>query len=231
MWTRKELKEKAVPTFKANYWLSVLAGAIIAALTGSGGSSSRNATSQAKESLGSGDTNVMLLVLAVLAAIAFAVITLTLIKIFVGNTLVVGCQKLFINNEVSSEKPDISTIVFAFKDGHWLNTVLVMFLKDLFVSLWSLLFVIPGIIKSYEYRMIPYLLAENPGMDRTEAFAKSKEMMNGEKWNAFVLDLSFIGWVILSIFTLGILAIFYVNPYIYQTDAELYLTLKKKLAQ
>lgn len=231
MWTRKELKEKAVPAFKANYWLSVLAGAIIAALTGSGGSSSRNATTKAKESIGSGDTSVMILVLAVIAAIALAVITLTLVKIFVGNTLVVGCQKLFINNEASSEKPDITTIVFAFKDGHWINTVLVMFLKDLFVSLWSLLLVIPGIIKSYEYRMIPYLLAENPGMDRTEAFAKSKEMMDGEKWNAFVLDLSFIGWIILSIFTLGILAIFYVNPYIYQTNAELYLTLKKKLAQ
>ena len=101
-----------------------------------------------------------------------------------------------------------------------------MFLMDLFTALWTLLFVIPGIIKSYEYKMIPYLLAEDPEMSYQDAFAKSKEMMHGQKWNAFVLDLSFIGWHILSAFTLGILGIFYVMPYYYQTSAELYLTLK-----
>ena len=102
-----------------------------------------------------------------------------------------------------------------------------MFLKALYVFLWSLLLVIPGIIKGYEYRMIPYILAENPGIDTKEAFAMSKQMMDGNKWNAFVLDLSFLGWIILSVFTCGILAVFYVNPYIYMTDAELYVALKE----
>ena len=98
---------------------------------------------------------------------------------------------------------------------------------DLFTYLWSLLFVIPGIIKGYEYRMIPYILAENPGIDYREAFAASKQMMDGNKWKAFVLDLSFFGWNFLSIFTCGILAIFYVMPYIYMTNAELYVALKE----
>ena len=107
--------------------------------------------------------------------------------------------------------------------------VLGMFLKGLFQSLWGLLFIIPGIIKGYEYRMIPYLLAENPEMSYKEAFEASKIMMDGEKWNAFVLDLSFIGWGILSFFTCFLLSIFYVSPYQYLTNAQLYIVLRKKL--
>ena len=70
--------------------------------------------------------------------------------------------------------------------------------------------------------MIPYLLAENPNLTGEEAFALSKQMMNGQKWNAFVLDLSFIGWNILSGFTLGILSALYVQPYKNFTNAALY---------
>lgn len=75
--------------------------------------------------------------------------------------------------------------------------------------------------------MIPYILAENPGIDSREAFAVSKQMMDGNKWAAFVLDLSFLGWQILSVFTCGILSVFYVNPYVYMTNAELYVALKE----
>ena len=92
----------------------------------------------------------------------------------------------------------------------------------IFTVLWSLLFIIPGIVKAYEYMMIPYLLADNPQMTKEQAFAESKRMMQGQKWKAFVLDLSFIGWYILSGLTLGILAIFYVSPYVNATHAALY---------
>ena len=119
--------------------------------------------------------------------------------------------------------------MFAFGKGRYGNVVKTMFLKSLYQGLWSLLFIIPGIVKGYEYRMIPYILAENPEVEPSEAFELSKQMMSGEKWNAFVLDLSFLGWIILSIFTCGILALFYVNPYIYMTDAELYETLKRRV--
>lgn len=87
-------------------------------------------------------------------------------------------------------------------------------------------FIIPGIVKSYEYQMIPYLLADNPQMTKEEAFAESKRMMQGQKWNAFVLDLSFIGWDILSGMTMGILGIFYVQPYKDGTHAALYEALR-----
>ena len=115
---------------------------------------------------------------------------------------------------------------YAFSNGY-MNVVKTMFLRGLFTFLWTLLFIIPGIIKGYEYRMIPYILAENPGIDSREAFAVSKQMMDGNKWAAFVLDLSFLGWQILSVFTCGILSVFYVNPYVYMTNAELYVALKE----
>ena len=62
--------------------------------------------------------------------------------------------------------------------------------------------------ESYEYKMIPYILAENPRISRKRAFEISKNMMDGEKWNAFVLDLSFIGWNLLSTITFGIVGVF-----------------------
>ena len=107
-----------------------------------------------------------------------------------------------------------------------MNIVKTMILRDIFIALWSLLFFIPGIIKAYEYRMIPYLLSEDPAMSYQEAFAQSKALMTGNKWKAFVLDLSFILWDIGSIFTCGLLGIFYVGPYKASTSAALYETLK-----
>ena len=94
------------------------------------------------------------------------------------------------------------------------------------MMLWLLLFIIPGIVKIYEYRMIPYLLADNPDMSKQEAFRMSKAMMKGNKWRAFVLDLSFILWDILGVITLGIVSVLWVDPYKQQTDAALYNALK-----
>ncbi len=79
--------------------------------------------------------------------------------------------------------------------------------------------------------MVPYLLADNPELGREEAFALSREMMRGNKWKAFVLDLSFFGWYILNGVTLGILGIFYLKPYVCQTNAALYQTLKEQQAK
>ena len=150
-----------------------------------------------------------------------AAITLVL-KVFVLNPLQVGCRRWYLHNR--KEKPEMSEIVHEFSRGY-VNTVKVMFCRDLFTFLWTLLFIIPGIIKGYEYRMIPFLLAENPEMEMNEAFERSRNLMNGNKWDTFVLDLSFIGWEILVGFTCGILAVFYVRPYEELTNTELYVCL------
>ena len=146
-----------------------------------------------------------------------------LFRIFLFNPLEVGCQGFFMVN--SREKAKLGEIKRGFSPS-WIHNVGAMLLKDIFLCLWSLLFVIPGIIKSYSYAMVSYILADNPSLGAREAITLSRKMMNGNKWRAFVLDLSFIGWIFLSACTFGILSIFYVSPYMYSTHAELYNTLK-----
>jgi len=159
----------------------------------------------------------MLLVGLVVSVIAIAFYA------FIFNPVEVGAQRFFLRD--LNKPAEIKEIAYAY-DNNYLETVKTIFLRDLFIFLWSLLLIVPGIVKAYEYRMIPYLMAEDPTMTKDRAFAESKRMMTGQKWNTFVLDLSFIGWYILSAFTLGILAVFYVAPYHCLTSAALYEKLR-----
>lgn len=143
----------------------------------------------------------------------------------VCHPVMVGSRHFFLHNRLDRASP--LELLEAFHRDRYLNVVLVMFLRWLFLTLWSCLLIIPGIVKSYEYRMIPFLLADNPRMDHRRAFALSREMMRGQKGDAFVLDLSFFLWHLLSALTLGLLDIFFLNPYIASTDAELYAVLKE----
>ena len=156
-------------------------------------------------------------VIFVMALIFIAIVLV--IDVFVANPLEVGIRRFFTQN--LNQAAGVKEITYAF-DKNYKNIAKTMFYRDLYTFLWSLLFIIPGVVKAYEYRMIPYLLAENPEMSKEEAFAISKQMMSGQKWKTFVLDLSFIGWEILSVCTLGILSIFYVEPYRFMTNAALY---------
>ena len=160
---------------------------------------------------------VFLVIFVVALAIAFA------ITAFLLNPLELGCKRFFLRN--LNMKAEVKEVCFSF-DHSYMNIVKTLFFRDLYTFLWSLLFIIPGIVKAYEYQMIPFLLAEQPDMPKEQAFAISRQMMKGQKWKAFVLELSFLGWSILSMFTLGILGLFYVNPYKYSTKAALYETLR-----
>lgn len=175
-----------------------------------------------------GDAMLVMAFLFAVFALVFMIAVMVMIiliplEVFLLNPLEVGIKRFFLQN--LKEEANIKEICYAF-DHSYLNCVKTLFFRDLYIFLWSLLFVIPGIIKAYEYRMIPYIVGENPGISRAEAFAISSSMMQGNKWKAFVLDLSFLGWYILNGLTLGILGIFYLNPYVNQTDAALYLRLK-----
>lgn len=229
MWERRELKTRAMELFKANYWKSVLAGIIMTFAAGGAGGSAGGSAGNSKDvesAVKNMDTQVLVTLIGViLGVIIIALIVGSLISIFLLNPLQIGCQKYFIDCEYGT--PDFNCLGCGFKNGYG-KIVLTLFLRGLFIGLWSLLFIIPGIVKSYEYMMIPYILADNPEISRQEAFERSRQMMTGNKWNAFVLDLSFIGWNLLSVLTCGILSIFYVNPYILQTRAQLYHALKPK---
>lgn len=150
------------------------------------------------------------------------------LNVFLINPLKLGCQKFFLKN---LEEPSNLSPVGAGFTTDYKNIIKILFFRDLYLFLWFLIPIagcVMVIIKGYEYKMIPYLLAENPELTKDEAFEMSKEMMHGQKWSAFGLDLSFLGWMILSLFTFGILGIFYVNPYIFSTEAALYDTLKEE---
>ena len=160
----------------------------------------------------------------VMAVVVVFVIALAIgVQIFLGNPLLMGARYFFYRSLKEEEK--IKVLLRAFSD-RYLHIVKTLFLTDLYIALWSLLFVIPGVIKSYQYRMVPYILAEHPDMSTGDVLELSKDMMRGQKWNAFVLDLSFLGWNILGGFTLGILNVFYVAPYQNLTNAALYEALR-----
>ncbi len=239
MWTRSELKERAREILNLNYWKAVLVSLIYMFLTGGGGGSSSAGTSSTGESTSSsvGDAFsnlsseaiagfifaivIFIVVFFIIFALAFA------FSLFVLTPLQIGCHRFFIRCEHGTAS--LNDVVFAYS-GCYLNVVKTMFFYSLYLTLWTLLFIIPGIIKGLEYRMIPYILAENPNISTKEAFALSKQMMDGEKWNAWVLDWSFFGWELLSLFTCCILSIFYVAPYRNLTNAQLYAVLKTKVS-
>lgn len=250
MWSRKELKEKSKLRMQANYWKCILIALLLSVIVGGGYSASgsgykfsdsdfHNESNQElfthpddvnfsyiDQFFGSSANVAIFVTIVIICIIVVALIVCIVViplQIFVFNPLEVGCRRFFAKN--LNEDAPIKEICYSFDNGYK-GAVKTMFFRDLFIFLWSLLLVIPGIVKSYEYRMIPYILSENPGIDKESAFALSKKMMDGNKWNAFVLDLSFIGWHILSACTLGILGVFYVNPYCHQTEAALYEALK-----
>lgn len=152
------------------------------------------------------------------------------VTILVLNPFTVSYSRFFLQNSRKTKAEpydgsDLNELGYGYTHRFGRN-VLTMFLRDLFMCLWTLMFIIPGLVKSYSYRMVPYILSDNEDMSATEAITKSREIMNGNKWRAFVLDLSFIGWVFLSCITLGLVGIFYVAPYISATEAELYEAIK-----
>lgn len=152
------------------------------------------------------------------AVIAFA------FTVLVADPLIVGGKKYFLEVRKDSNAR-VGIIKEIFQKNYWFNIAIIMFLRNIYTALWYLT-IVGGIIKTYEYRMIPYILAENPTIKRKDAFKLSKQMMKGNKWKTFILDLSFFGWNFLSVLTFGILSILYVNPYNAATMVELYVTLK-----
>ncbi|MBO5931739.1 MAG: DUF975 family protein [Clostridia bacterium] len=128
---------------------------------------------------------------------------------------------------VRGGNPEIKDSFSGFDD--FFSAFKVTFLVGLYTFLWSLLFIIPGIIKSYSYSMSMFVLADNKGKSARECIAESKAMTEGHKMELFVLDLSFIGWYLLGSLTCGI-AYLYVVPLLNATHANVYETIKPVVA-
>lgn len=253
-WSRKKMKEIAKSRMKANYWKAVLVAGIFF-LIGTGGAvgpgaasnNSRNTDQtervqevqeesllpdqnavseqnpEEKAWLEDYQRNTGILVLVTLALLAGFV--LVLLNVFVFNPLDVGCSRFFYQN--LEKDAEVKEICYIFDRGYK-NAVKTMFFRDLYIFLWSLLFIIPGVIKTYEYSLIPFLLAENENMTKEEAFAESRRLMKGNKWRAFVLDLSLIPWTLLTGITFGIAGYFYAYPYFMSISAAFYQAVKEE---
>ena len=219
MWDRKVLKEKGKAAYRANRVTCIFAAFLLSLVAG--GASVPSSTSGWKQT--TEDLNIppdMLKI--IIAAVGGAVIVGFLLSVFLFAPVEVGLKHFFRQNATDSRTGlGRDNIGLAFT-GNYTNVVAAMFTTALFTFLWTLCFIVPGIIKAYSWRMVPYLIAENPEISGTEARERSAEMMNGSKWASFVLDLSFLGWILLGILTLGILNLVFTSPYKDATDAELF---------
>lgn len=121
-------------------------------------------------------------------------------------------------------EPNVNNLFYGFKV--YAKTLVLYLIEMIYVFLWSLLFVIPGIIKAISYSMAFYIAIDNPNMSAQECLSRSQEMMNGHKWEYFCLMLSYIGWIILSSLTLGILSL-WVIPKINTSTYIFYLEINK----
>lgn len=228
MWTRTEVKTKGKEAFKGNYWMCVLTAFIISIISGASAAPGQTGTIRNLNNMLKDDSGMISVIIAFIASvIVIFSIVWTLLKIFAINPVYMGCRCFFKENlSKKLTSPDLTESIKKSFTGNYGRNILCLFLKDLFLGLWFCLFIIPGIIKCYSYKMVPYILYDHPELSATEAITYSRKMMDGHKWSAFVLDLSFIGWGLLSLITGGLVGLFWTNPYMMSTEAALYEKLK-----
>ena len=147
-------------------------------------------------------------------------LALSIAVILFSGALALGHCKYYIDLVAENRQDEVSVIFSRF--DIFLKAMGLNLFMALFIWLWSLLFIVPGIIATYRYRLAPYLMAENPGLGIREAVNMSKELMAGHKWRLFCLELSFIGWGILCLFTCGI-GDLWLKPYLSAANAAFYV--------
>ena len=153
-------------------------------------------------------------------------LVLAVVQFILGCITAVGYAK-FNLDLVDGEEPKAGTL-FAYLP-QWKNMLKAGFLQALYVFLWTLLLIIPGIVAGYRYAMTNFILAENPELDASEAINRSKAMMDGNKYRLFCLDFSFIGWGILAALTLGIGSL-WLTPYTRAAQAAFYRDITRPMA-
>lgn len=250
-WTRKDLKGRAKAGLKL-YYLQAFIVSVILGLLGIGWTSANSSGAAA-----SGETDnlmgelfaglseeelvaaVAAILIAMLGVILISSLIGLVIRIFVWNVIKIGGCRFYLENQKSAGTVDYKELLWGFRCGSYGNIIKTMFLRDIKVALWTILLIIPGVVKAYEYRMLPYILSENPDISSSDAFAETRRMMEGNKWRSFVLDFSFIGWKIVEEAVNKALAVIPVlgpilakipgrclAAYMDATEAELYMALK-----
>lgn len=219
MTTNQEFKNAALAALKGNWTQAVLATLVVSVIACviSGASSLYELFNQDEFLFGtapagmfgvSGSSMLLSIFLLVPLGVGFA---------YALNALYVYSDGRVVSNSFG----------YGFK-VYW-RTVGGMLLVQIFTALWTLLLIIPGIIKAYSYSLTPYILIDNPELSPREAIRRSQQMMEGQKFNLFWMQLSFIGWFILACLTGGI-GFLWLVPYYHTSVAVFYQNLKNNMA-
>ena len=235
MRTRQEIKAIGKEQFKLNYWNCVLTLLLVTAVLGvlswlSGGKEIARIVSNGQDAFylmnGQQDAFYMMNSQPVQATVSVRSNAGGLLMLLLGGPITVGLNYFFVKN-VQSQRDELSvTTPFSEAFRNYPRKLGGSLWMGLFVFLWSLLLIIPGIIKGISYAMTQYILADCPNVKATDALKLSMRMMKGHKWEFFVMGLSFLGWELLSALTLGILGVFYAGPYMRSSFAQYYLEVR-----
>lgn len=241
MWTRAQLKRNAKIAYRRNYWLCILVSLIVTALGGiaygwPGLDITITRDMEALKELGENYKAAFtasewamfkeVMMIGIIVGVIVGSLAGVGCILFLGNLATVGGSRFYLENR--EHKTSLLQVFYAFRDGRYKPCVKAMLVRWIIIKAYSILFIIPGIVKSYAYRLVPYILAENPMMDRKRALELSEDMMRGHKWEAFVFDLSFIGWKLAGMLSGGLLNVFVVEPYVSASYAEYYTALKSE---
>lgn len=217
---RSIIKENAKSVFRMRYWPYVGVTLLLGLLTGSGFSTDFNVynNSDLKEKLQSVPREVWI---GIMIAVAIAGALSLGYAIFAGNVFQVGGAKLYLDG-YRGLNWSFADLLYGFRNGRYWRYVGAMALKTLFILIGFLCFIIPGIILAYAFSQVEYILAEDDSISAMGALRRSWNLMDGKKADLFVFGLSFLGWQILNVLTLGVLGIFYVGPYMNLSMAGYY---------
>lgn len=222
----KDFRRYARESLKGRWFkaggVGLVAGFLGAAISSGISSGSFNSGAETGSSLSSdigaltASPEIPAMVFAVIMGVALVLLLWAIVILIIGGATTLGYAKYNLNL-VDDHDPKLKDI---FSQYNRLGTGFGMqFFRGLFVFLWSLLFVIPGIIASYRYYMTPFILCENPGMTAREAIRESKELMKGNKWRLFCLEFSFMGWELLAAAIMWVVLMLVMMPMIFASSA------------
>lgn len=227
-WSRGLLKQNAKQVLRGSYWRVFLAWLLISLGVGAAAGVLSNIVIFVPTmvlsiaTIGSPEAYLVGIILIYLLLLAF----LLVFNALVSWPITVGGIRYTMENRAGY--PPLDSVLSPFRNREqYISVAKSMFFYTLEIFGFTLLFIIPGIVRSYQLRYVPYLLAENPYMSYKRAKELSRAMTDGEKMEIFLLDLSFIGWTLLAYLTCG-LGLYFLTPYIQATMAELYAAARAK---
>jgi hypothetical protein len=234
-WKPKEFKEQARALIKKDYWSAVFAGlALFVCATDSflfyQNTGAASPSSSSSSLFPSFSEFLQFITSAQFFYSATFVLFLTFFfSVFVGYPMEYGARSWFYHHGEGKGK-EKNVLFSGFRRKQWLRVSACILWRNLIVICWGLLLIVPGVIKSYEYKFVPYILEGHPLMSAADVMKTSSNMTKGHKMELFKLDLSFIGWFLLQIVTLNFVGFFYAGPYFYQTQALAYQNICASLA-